>query len=136
MQATTDYPTLEDYLTHENGTDTPFELVGGELVKIPPESCTNNKLASFLVEVFATYFPKDTISNKTTIAVSGKRATVRIPDVTVLTEAGDRILMARRSDTVTYDMPPPLLVVEVVSPGQENRDRLRPFITRPLARHG
>ncbi|MEO1134008.1 MAG: Uma2 family endonuclease [Cyanobacteria bacterium J06639_1] len=123
MKTTTDYLTLEDYLTNSNGTDIPFELVDGELVEMPPESRINNKLASFLIDIFATYFPKDTIGNKTAIAVSGKRATARIPDVTVLSEEGDRLLMARRSDTVTYDMPPPVLVVEVVSPGQENRDR-------------
>ena len=65
MQTATEYLTLEDYLASSNGTDTSFELMDGELVEIPPESRINNKLASFPIEVFAAYFPRDTIGNKT-----------------------------------------------------------------------
>lgn len=57
------------------------------------------------------------------IVVSGSRAKVRRPDLAVLSEEGYLALAGQRSNTVTDYMPAPILVVEVVSPSQENRDR-------------
>ena len=34
--------TLEEYLAYDNGTDTRYELVDGELVEMPPETDRNN----------------------------------------------------------------------------------------------
>ena len=115
--------TLEDYLAYDDGTDTRYELVNGELVAMPPESDLNHCIASFL---FATFLqlgiPYYQLRIGTQIAVSGARATAREPDLVVLSEAAAEALEGARSDLLTYDMPPPLLVVEVVSPGQGDRD--------------
>jgi Uma2 family endonuclease len=46
-----------------------------------------------------------------------------LPDLLVLSEEGHAALAGQRSNTITQEMPSPVLVVEVVSPGQENRDR-------------
>jgi Uma2 family endonuclease len=46
-----------------------------------------------------------------------------MPDVLVHTPASKAALMGTTRATITRDMPPPALVIEVVSPGQVNRDR-------------
>lgn len=44
--------TLEEYLNYDNGTDTQYELVNGELKIVPPESELNRRIASFLFAYF------------------------------------------------------------------------------------
>jgi Uma2 family endonuclease len=55
--------------------------------------------------------------------VTGRRARCRIPDLLVHTEESAAALAGAPRATLTRDMPPPALVVEVVSPGQTNRER-------------
>ncbi len=47
---------------------------------------------------------------------------MRLPDLMILTEELLTTLEGKRA-TITPDMPPPALVVEVVSPGKMNEDR-------------
>ncbi|HIK53779.1 MAG TPA: Uma2 family endonuclease [Synechococcales cyanobacterium M55_K2018_004] len=116
--------TLEDYLDYDDGTDTRYELVDGELVEMPTESPENCKLAKLLMLELAKHLPIVLINLKDTeIVVSGRRAKVRLPDLVVLSEEGYAALAGQRRNIITQEMPPPALVVEVVSPGQENRDR-------------
>ncbi|MEH1787982.1 MAG: Uma2 family endonuclease [Nostoc sp.] len=116
--------TMEEYLAYDDGTDTRYELVDGELVEVPTESPENCKLAKLLMLELAKYISIVLINLKDMeIVVSGKRAKVRLPDLTVLSKEGYATLAGQRSNTITQDMPPPILVVEVVSPGQDNRDR-------------
>ena len=56
------------------------------------------------------------------IAVSGARVSVRLPDLAILSEELATILESASRSIVLMDMPPPVLVVEVVSPNQEKRD--------------
>ncbi|MCA1990551.1 MAG: Uma2 family endonuclease [Coleofasciculus sp. S288] len=115
--------TFEDYLNYDDGTDTQYELVNGELVPMPPESRLNSQIAMFLVFELAKLVPSYLICHKDTeIEVSGRFASARLPDVMVLTEELNTILGNARG-TITRDMPPPQLVVEVVSPGKDNEDR-------------
>jgi len=58
----------------------------------------------------------------TEIVTIGNRPRVRLPDLMILTEELSAAIGNRRG-TVTLDMPSPILVVEVVSPGKTNRDR-------------
>jgi Uma2 family endonuclease len=114
---------MEDYLAYDDGTDTRYELVDGELVEMPTESPENCKLAKLLMLELAKHVSIVLLNLKDLeIAVSGKRAKVRLPDLTVLSEEGYAALAGRRRNTITHDMPAPLLVVEVVSSGQDNRD--------------
>ena len=39
---------LEEYLNFDDGADSRYELVDGNLVAIPPESDLNDRIASFL----------------------------------------------------------------------------------------
>ena len=116
--------TLEEYLSYDDGTDTRYELVNGELVKMPTESPINCQIAKFLMFEFAKHFPIALICHKDIeIVVSGRRAKVRLPDLVLLSEDGHEALTNQRSNTIIQEMPSPVLVVEVVSPGRENRDR-------------
>ncbi len=116
--------TMEEYFAYNDGTDARYELVDGELVEIPTESPENCKLAKLLMLELAKYIPIVLINLKDMeIVVSGKRAKVRLPDLTVWSEEGYATLVGQPSNTITQDMPPPILVVEVVSPGQDNRNR-------------
>jgi Uma2 family endonuclease len=123
MTVTTQKMTLDEYLNYDDGTDKVYELVNGELVEMPPESELNRRIAMFLLAYFLQQgIPAYRLTMKTEIAVSGSRATTRFPDLMVLSDDLVMALEGARRSTVLPEMPPPLLVVEVVSPGQENRD--------------
>lgn len=124
MTARIKHLTLEDYLQYDDGNDTYYELVAGELVEMPPESSQNVRIALFLLTQFLQFVPVDRLRHKDTeIVVSGARATTRLPDLMVLTDELAQVLENATRSTITLDMPPPLLVVEVVSPGKTNEDR-------------
>ena len=124
MTVTSQNMTLEEYLNYDDdGTDTRHELENGELIALPPESDLNSRIASFLFAFFLKQdIPFYRIRIGTEIVVSGSRATTRFPDVMVLSEELATALAGASRSTVMPEMPPPLLVVEVVSPKQENRD--------------
>ncbi len=124
MTATTKKFTLAEYLAYDDGTDKRYELVNGELVEMPPEWDFNSQIASYLFAEFLKVVSSSLIRCKgTEIVVSGVPATARVPDLMVLTEELLLALRQSRRGTITLDMPPPALVVEVVSPGKENEDR-------------
>lgn len=115
---------LEDYFNYDDGTDTRYELEDGVLLTMPPESDLNLRIASFLLVYLAQQgIPAYRLRIGTEVVVTGTRATVRLPDLMVLTEELAIALHSASRSTVTMDMPPPQLVVEVVSPGKKNRDR-------------
>jgi Uma2 family endonuclease len=123
-QAIAKHLTFEEYLAYDDGTDTRYELVNGELVPMPPESRLNAKIAIFLLFQLGKFLPEHLLCHKDTeIEVTGRFATARLPDVMVLTEELAELLSGAPRATITRDMPPPQLVIEVVSPGQENANR-------------
>ena len=115
--------TYQEYLERENELEVPYELIDGEIVEMPPESYQNVQIALILMALLADIVGWSRISNKTEIVVSGSKVTSRIPDVTVLSEEGVQEVAAKNTSIIDMDMLPPLLVIEVVSPGKEARDR-------------
>lgn len=116
--------TLEEFLNDDDRTEQRYELVDGVLVEMPPESDRNNRIALFLLAEFLKIIPLRLIRHKDTeIVVTGGRARVRLPDLLVLTDELAQALRDQRRGTITPDMPPPSIVVEVVSPGTENENR-------------
>ncbi len=115
--------TLAEYLAYDSSTDQRHELVNGELLEMPSESDLNNQIAIFLLLTLAQLVPVHLLRRGTEIVVSGVRATSRVPDLLILTEDSAAALAGTARSIILPDMPPPLLVVEVVSPGQENVNR-------------
>ncbi|PLZ96880.1 hypothetical protein CEN45_01240 [Fischerella thermalis CCMEE 5198] len=115
--------TLDEYLAYDDGTDTKYELVDGELVEMPPESDRNNIISLYLLSHFLKFIPIQLIRHKDTeLVVIGNRTRVRLPDLMILTQELFEAIAGRRA-TITPDMPSPAMVVEVVSPGKVNEDR-------------
>jgi Uma2 family endonuclease len=115
--------TFEDFLTHEDDAEILYELEDGELIPMPAESEINRRIAMFLAIHFSKLgIPSYRLTMKTEIATSGLRSSVRVPDLVILSEEGATALEGANRSIVLMDMPPPLLVVEVVSPNQEKRD--------------
>ena len=124
MTVTTTRMGLEDFFAYTSNRDTLYELEDGELFEMPPESDLNQRIASFLFAYFLRQgIAPDLLRTKTEIAVMGVRTTVRVPDLLVLSEELATALEGATRATVTLDMPPPRLVVEVVSPGKKNINR-------------
>ncbi|MGF1493731.1 MAG: Uma2 family endonuclease [Microcoleaceae cyanobacterium] len=91
---------------------------------MPPESELNRRIATFLFAYFLKQgVPSYQLTLKTEVAVLGSRATVRLPGLILLSEDLAISLEVASRSTITLEMPPPRLVVEVVSPGKENEDR-------------
>ena len=111
--------TFDEYLAYDDGTDTRYELVDGELVAMPPESPENNSIARGLFIELIKHFPVQRIAHKDTeVEVSGRRARSRIPDVLIHTPESAAALKGMRRATITRDMPPPAMVVEVSALGR------------------
>jgi Uma2 family endonuclease len=123
MTAATQNITFDQFLAYDDAGDGWYELENGELIAMPTESELNRRIAMFLVACLLQFgISCDRLSMKTEVAVSGTRVSVRVPDLVVFSEEGAIALEGASRSLVLLDMPPPLLVVEVVSPGQEKRD--------------
>jgi Uma2 family endonuclease len=119
--------TFEEYLCYQDDTDQRYELIDGELVALPPESEFNNWIANHLFLVLANaqiVSPRLIRTHACEIQVPVLEpgdAANRYPDLVILRE--EHLALTQKRLTITRDMPPPNLVVEVVSPGCANRER-------------
>lgn len=112
---------LADYLSLDYGPEGRCEFVDGDIIEMPPESPRNVLISMFLIQQFLAHLPFYWLRRADTeIIVSGR---TRIPDVMVLGEDLAIALESSGRSTIMEEMPPPLLVVEVVSPGKINEDR-------------
>ena len=122
-QTTTQRLTFEEYLAYDDGTDTRYELVNGVLVAMGAESPLNLDIAFFLGVFFSQMgVPMRRIGIKNLIAVDSAKVTAREPDLTIHSEASKRAINQEKQAFLQPDMPVPLLVVEVVSPGEPGSD--------------
>jgi len=124
MTATTNRRmTLEEYLDYDDGTDTRYALENGELVEVPSESDLNNSIAIVLLFAIGQFVAPRLLRRGTEVVVNGYRTTTRIPDLMVLSQELAEALAGSKRSVVMPDMPPPTLVVEIVSPGSSNEAR-------------
>jgi Uma2 family endonuclease len=115
-----------DYLRQSEGLDERYELIQGQLIEMPPESIANlikaNRLLLALVQAGVSIDLIFTGRCEVQVPVlQAGDAANRYPDLIVVDEVHVP-LMAKRA-TLTLEMPPPRLVVEVVSPGVSARER-------------
>ncbi|BDI16853.1 hypothetical protein ANSO36C_26550 [Nostoc cf. commune SO-36] len=113
--------TLEEFFNYDDGTDALYEFEDGELLLMTAESEINRRIAMFILVCFVQLgIPAYRLSMKTEIMTTGSR--VRVPDLVVFSEELATAMEGAKRSTVMPEMPPPLLVVEVVSPNQSSRD--------------
>jgi len=115
--------TFEEYLAYDNGTDTRYELVDGQLRVIPPQSPEHHALARFLFIELLKHFPLERVVCNTEIEVTGRLSRCRVPDLLVHSEASLAALAGARRAILTRDRPPPIIAIEIVSPGKANHSR-------------
>ncbi|MEZ2302859.1 MAG: Uma2 family endonuclease [Microcoleus sp.] len=127
VQAQSKKLTFNEYVNYSDNTDNRYELIDGELIALPPESEPNNFIANYLFFYLASsgLVPLRLIKThncEVQVAVlrSGDSAN-RYPDLIILEP--EHIPLTANRLTITFDMLPPRLVVEVVSPGRVGSDR-------------
>jgi Uma2 family endonuclease len=132
-QAKPRFRTIKEYLDCDDGTDTQYELVNGELVEMPPESRPNHKIASFLFGLFIKLgVSSELLTIGVQIVVISRKVTARQPDFVVLSQECADALEGADSDIIRTEMPVPALVIEVVSPGEPGEDNYdRDCIDKP-----
>lgn len=120
--------TFEEYLAYNDGTDTRYELVDGELVPVSLGTGNHRAIIRFLVQQVEDAVARSGQAWVPLPALVGVRSprgrswdTSRIPDVTVL--ALDQWeAMSEREAIINLNEPPPILVVEVVSTSTKTDD--------------
>ncbi|HAC62571.1 MAG TPA: hypothetical protein DCF68_03305 [Cyanothece sp. UBA12306] len=115
------FETFEEYLEYDDNSEQLYELFNGELIEVPPESGFNVQIANRLFLIFALIVGTDRVrGHGLELEVRGEPKN-RYPDLTIIRE--EHIQQLSKRNTIRLSMSPPLLVVEVVSPGEIQRDR-------------
>jgi Uma2 family endonuclease len=103
------------------GQRTLYELFNGELIEVPPESGFNVEIATFLLVQFALSLGSQRVrGHGLELEVRGEPKN-RYPDLTIIRE--EHIQLLKKRNTIRLNMAPPLLVIEIVSPGELQRER-------------
>ena len=130
---TTRFRSFEEYLAMDS-SDLPegcFEYWDGELIAVISESGFNDLLANYLLVLLMNAgIPLPLLRpHSCEVAVPGNPKT-RYPDLTILDTV--HIPLIERRNTITRQMPPPRVLVEVVSPGDESSDNyIRDYREKP-----
>ena len=115
------FQTFAEYLQYDDNSEKLCELFNGELVEMPPESGFNFEIANFLFLKFALLLGYRRVrGHGLELEVRGEPKN-RYPDLTIIRE--EHIQLLSKRNTILLSMSPPLLVIEVVSPGEIQRDR-------------
>jgi len=115
------FQTFEDYLQYNDNSEKLYELFNGELIERPPESGLNFQIANRLFFAFASMLGTDRVrGHGLELEVRGEPKN-RYPDLSIIRE--EHIQQLSNRNTLRLFMSPPLLVIEVVSPGEIQRER-------------
>jgi Uma2 family endonuclease len=119
--------TFEEYLNYDDGTDTRYELVKGELVPMSLGTGKHGNVAKFLENTYDSEITRLALNwtAQRAVGIQSPRGyrwdTCRIPDVTILTSEQWEA-MGNREAVIRAHEPPPKLVIEVVSPSTKTED--------------
>ncbi|MCY7407692.1 MAG: Uma2 family endonuclease [Alkalinema sp. CAN_BIN05] len=121
--------TLQEFLTYDDGTDDlrsvfdhrRYQLVDGVLIEMGAESTGNLRIAMFLIDYFLKIVGFERVGIKEKIEVRSRFATARDTDIIIHSEASSLALDGRSEACLFWGEPNPLVVIEVVSPGNESK---------------
>ena len=115
------FETFEEYLVYDDNSEKLYELFNGELIEVPPESGFNIEIANLLFLEFAMLVGYRRVrGHGLELEVRGEPKN-RYPDLTILRE--EHIQQLSKRNTIRLNIAPPLVVMEIVSPGEIQRDR-------------
>ncbi|CAD5912825.1 Uma2 family endonuclease [Planktothrix agardhii] len=119
---------LAEYLNYNDGTDTGYELVNGELINMSLGTGKHGAIIKFLERTFDAEIERMGLNWTAIQSVLGIQSprggrwdTVRIPDVVILPLEQWRELQNKEA-VITMNQPVPLLIVEVVSESTKRTD--------------
>lgn len=128
MTVTTKRLAFEEYLAYDDGADTRYELVDGELVAMSIGSGEHGEIIDFLyqqIDAEITRLERDWVVRPGAIGIRSLRAgrwdTSRIPDLTIIPSAQWRGLRNREA-VIELTEPSLLLVAEVVGESTKTTD--------------
>ena len=128
MVATQQKLTFEEYLNYDDGTDTRYELVNGELVAMSQPEGLHEDIAERLYLAFKAEIERLSlpwVSKQGKVGIRSPRAgrwdTSRLPDVTVLLQEQWANVRYREA-VIELNEAPPLLVVEIISESTKTVD--------------
>lgn len=120
--------TFQEYLSYTDGSDTRYELVDGDLVPMSLGTGKHGKITKFLEKALDEAISQaglEWTAQRFSIGIQSPRGTrwdtCRIPDVAVVTLTQWEQLQTREA-VIALNEPPPILVVEVVSPSTVKED--------------
>jgi len=120
--------TFKEYLKYDDGTDTVYELVDGELIPMSLGTGKHGAVAKFLERTFddeSNKMGRNWTAQRFAVGIRSPRGgrwdTSRIPDVVVLPLEQWQSL-ANREAVIELNEPPPVLVLEVVSESTQSTD--------------
>jgi Uma2 family endonuclease len=122
--------TLKEFLTYDDGTNTRYELVDGVLVEMSLGTTKHGgviRRISKRIERISEDEGTGWIAVQGLVGIEtdvpGKTDHVRIPDITVMSEAQWDVMEQRPgSSTIFLNEPAPIVVVEVLSPSTKSTD--------------
>ncbi len=120
-QAKQRFSSFEEYLSYDDGTDKLYELFNGVLVELSPESGKNVQIANRLFFHFALFLGTDRVRGQGLELEMRGEPKNRYPDLTIIRE--EHVLQLELRNTIRLKMALPMLVVEIVSPGELQQER-------------
>ncbi|SKB15484.1 conserved hypothetical protein [Planktothrix sp. PCC 11201] len=116
--------TFEEYLTYDDGTDNRYELEDGVLIPMTPASPIHSDIIGFLFICFYQEIQRRNLDLKVKqgdVGIRTRLSRSRQPDIAIIQGEDWRRLRKFKKSAILEV--PALLVVEVVSPGEDNENR-------------
>ncbi|HAO10039.1 MAG TPA: hypothetical protein DCQ51_02385 [Planktothrix sp. UBA8407] len=116
--------TFDEYLTYDDGTDNRYELEDGVLIPMTPASPIHSDIVEIVYDTFKAEVKRlglDLKVKQGDVGVRTRFSRSRQPDIAIIQgEDWRRLRQFKKSAILEV---PALLVVEVVSPGEDNENR-------------
>jgi Uma2 family endonuclease len=114
--------TFAEYLNYQDSTDIKYELFNGELIPMPPASGFHALILAFLYDYLMAEIKKLNLAWKVmpaTVGIRTDKAKSRIPDLMILTAEQCQEIRDMTTAVIEFS---PLLVIEIISPGNGDED--------------